>query len=231
MKQQNAQLVRLYCTTLTDWSINAVNELYSDNSWDQSWDESLWSWDSWSWDSWDPWGWSSDFLWEPWPTEATSSAKAETLTRKPTEEDGGKYSGTQTWPSAGTWTISYEAPVTLYVWVMKHHFNAGVDAALSGDGWEKVDAGDFKRSDNHVLNVWIRSFSSGSQCQIETTGFMVGGVVSNGCQVLRQPPAMHAATSLAVLDANAKIARMLAWNAAFPMGGRSIYALYLAYTS
>ena len=65
---------------------------------------------------------------------------------------------------------------------MKHHFNAGVDAALSGDGWEKVDAGDFKRSDNHVLNVWIRSFSSGSQCQIETTGFMVGGVVSNGCQ-------------------------------------------------
>ena len=97
-------------------------------------------------------------------------------------QDGGKYSGTKTWPSAGTWTISYEAPVTLYVWVMKHHYNAGVDAALSGDGWEQVDAGDFKRSDNHVLNVWKRSFSSGSQYQIKTTGLMVGGVVSNGCQ-------------------------------------------------
>eukprot|EP00439_Symbiodinium_sp_Y106_P057072 s365_g8.t1 len=95
---------------------------------------------------------------------------------------GGKYSGTKTWPSAGTWTISYDAPVTLYVWVMKHHYNAGVDAALSGDGWEQVDAGDFKRSDNHVLNVWKRSFSSGSQYQIKTTGLMVGGVVSNGCQ-------------------------------------------------
>ena len=75
---------------------------------------------------------------------------------------GGRYSGTKTWPSAGTWTISYDAPVTLYVWVMKQHYNAGVDAALSGDGWEQVDAGDFKRSDNHVLNVWKRSFSSGS---------------------------------------------------------------------
>ena len=33
----------------TEWAINAVSELY-DNSWDQTWGDSLWSWDSW--DSW-----------------------------------------------------------------------------------------------------------------------------------------------------------------------------------
>ena len=60
-----------------------MNELYDDSSWDQTWDDSLWSWDSW--DSWDPWGWSSDFPSEPWPAEAAPSAKAETL-QKPKEE-------------------------------------------------------------------------------------------------------------------------------------------------
>ena len=47
----------------TEWAINAVTELYNDtSSWDQTWDDPLWSWDTWSWDaSWDPWGWSSDF--------------------------------------------------------------------------------------------------------------------------------------------------------------------------
>ena len=104
------------------------------------------------------------------------------LQNVPSVLDGGMYSGTKTWPKAGTWTISYKAPVTLYVWVMKDKYNAGVDAALSGDGWEKVDAAGFKRSDNHALNVWKRSFTSGSQYEIKTTGLMVGGVVSNGCE-------------------------------------------------
>ncbi|CAE7320862.1 NCL [Symbiodinium sp. KB8] len=107
------------------------------------------------------------------------------LQNVPSVLDGGMYSGTKTWPKAGTWTISYKAPVTLYVWVMKDKYNAGVDAALSGDGWEKVDAAGFKRSDNHALNVWKRSFTSGSQYEIKTTGLMVGGVVSNGCEAPR----------------------------------------------
>ena len=54
----------------TDWAINAVTELYNDtSSWDQTWDDQLWSWDTRSWDaSWDPWGWSSDFTSDVWPT-------------------------------------------------------------------------------------------------------------------------------------------------------------------
>ena len=61
------------------WAINAVSELYNDSSWDQTREDSLWSWDSW--DSWDPWGWSSDFTSDIWATEATPAAKAETLAK------------------------------------------------------------------------------------------------------------------------------------------------------
>ena len=85
----------------TEWAINAVSELY-DNSWDQSWDDSLWSWESW--DSWDPWGWSSDFPSEPWPAEAASSAKAETL--KPKEEASSS-SGAATLPVSA---VTLEGP-------------------------------------------------------------------------------------------------------------------------
>ena len=85
----------------TDWAINAVSELY-DNSWDQTWDDSLWSWESW--DSWDPWGWSSDFASEPWPAEAAPSAKAETL--KPKEEASSS-SGAATLPVSA---VTLEGP-------------------------------------------------------------------------------------------------------------------------
>ena len=85
----------------TEWAINAVSELY-DSSWDQSWDDSLWSWESW--DSWDPWGWSSDFTSEPWPVEAAPSAKAETL--KPKEEASSS-SGAATLPVSA---VTLEGP-------------------------------------------------------------------------------------------------------------------------
>ena len=85
----------------TEWAINAVSELY-DSSWDQTWDDSLWSWESW--DSWDPWGWSSDFTSEPWPAEAASSAKAETL--KPKEEASSS-SGAATLPVSA---VTLEGP-------------------------------------------------------------------------------------------------------------------------
>ncbi|CAE7422187.1 unnamed protein product [Symbiodinium natans] len=104
------------------------------------------------------------------------------LQNVPSDLIGGTYFGTKTWPSAGTWKIEYTAPVTLYVWVMKNSYNAGVDAALGGDGWEQVHAPNFKRSDNHALNVWKRFFADGSSYDIQTTALMVGGVVSNGCE-------------------------------------------------
>ncbi|CAE7375480.1 unnamed protein product, partial [Symbiodinium pilosum] len=100
---------------------------------------------------------------------------------------GGKYLGTKTWPSAGTWTITYRAPVTLYIWVMKNHYNAGVDSALSSDGWEQVPSPGFKRSDNHELNVWKRSFATGTSYNVRTNNLMVGGVVSKGCEVAEAP--------------------------------------------
>ena len=81
----------------TDWAINAVTELYNDpSSWDQTWDDSLWSWDSW--DSWDPWGWSSDFTSDVWPatSEAAPSAKAETFAKP--KEEASSSSGAATLP-------------------------------------------------------------------------------------------------------------------------------------
>ena len=84
----------------TEWAINAATELYNDtSSWDQTWDDPLWSWDTWSWDaSWDPWGWSSDFTSDVWPTtsEAAPSAKAETLAKP--QEEASSSSGTATLP-------------------------------------------------------------------------------------------------------------------------------------
>ncbi|CAJ1327559.1 unnamed protein product [Effrenium voratum] len=95
---------------------------------------------------------------------------------------GGTYIGSQTWPSAGTWTIEYEAPTTLYVWVEKGEYNAGVDDVLGADGWHREEVGDFQRNNCNggvnPLGLWSRHFDSGSSYSIETTGTFVGGVVS-----------------------------------------------------
>lgn len=55
----------------------------------------------------------------------------------------GIYIGSSGWPSAGTWTIEYEAPTILYVWAQEGTYNAGVDEALSADGWVKEEADGF----------------------------------------------------------------------------------------
>ena len=96
----------------TEWAINAVTELYNDtSSWDQTWDDQLWSWGTWSWDaSWDPWGWSSDFTSDVWPTtsEAAPSAKAETLAKP--QEEASSSSGAATLPVSA---VTLEGPPTL----------------------------------------------------------------------------------------------------------------------
>ena len=85
-----------------------MSELYNDgSSWDQTWDDSLWSWDSW-----DPWGWSSDFPSEPWPAEAASSAKAETLKPKEEQEASSSASGAATLPVSA---VTLEGPPGLSV--------------------------------------------------------------------------------------------------------------------
>jgi len=112
--------------------------------------------------------------------------RAYTLQNVPAELIGGTYVGHKTWPSksGGTWTISYTAPVTLYVWVIKEKHNAGIDAMLSNDGWAFVAAPGFKRSDGPALHVWKRFFATGSTYLIKTKELMVGGVISSqDCEV------------------------------------------------
>lgn len=78
---------------------------------------------------------------------------------------GGTYIGSKTWPSPGTWTINYEAPTTLYVWVEAGEYNAGVDDALSADGWHREEVGEFQRVGDagvNPLGVWSRQFHTGS---------------------------------------------------------------------
>ncbi|CAK9090717.1 unnamed protein product [Durusdinium trenchii] len=94
---------------------------------------------------------------------------------------GGCYIGTRTWPQAGTWTIKFQAPVKLYVWIEQGQYNAGVDDALSGDGWNKEEPGDFQRRGKNGVNplgLWSRFFPEGDSYSIETTSLMVGGVIS-----------------------------------------------------
>ncbi|CAJ1446644.1 unnamed protein product [Effrenium voratum] len=124
----------------------------------------------------------------PWNSPATvkegvlsqPGQRAYTLQNVPAELIGGTYVGHKTWPSnsGGTWTISYTAPVTLYVWVVKEKHNAGIDAMLSNDGWAPVAAPGFQRSDGWALHVWKRHFATGSTYLIKTTELMVGGVIS-----------------------------------------------------
>ncbi|CAJ1328158.1 unnamed protein product [Effrenium voratum] len=106
--------------------------------------------------------------------------RAYTLQNVPAELIGGTYVGHKTWPSksGGTWTISYTAPVTLYVWVIKEKHNAGIDAMLSNDGWAPVAAPGFQRSDGWALHVWKRHFATGSTYLIKTKELMIGGVIS-----------------------------------------------------
>ena len=100
----------------------------------------------------------------------------------------GTYIGSSGWPSAGTWTIEYEAPTILYVWAQEGSYNAGVDEALSADGWLSEEVGEFLNvalgldgfGAGLSLKVWSRHFSMGSSYSIKTTDLMVGGVIS-GC--------------------------------------------------
>lgn len=83
----------------------------------------------------------------------------------PSFMSGGTYIGSKTWPSPGTWTINYEAPTTLYVWVEAGQYNAGVDDALSADGWHREEVGEFQRVGDagvNPLGVWSRQFHTGS---------------------------------------------------------------------
>ena len=78
---------------------------------------------------------------------------------------GGLYIGSRTWPKAGTWTIHYQAPTILYVWVEKGDYNGGVDDALRADGWICEDVGGFQRANaagSNPLGVWSRHFVAGS---------------------------------------------------------------------
>lgn len=78
---------------------------------------------------------------------------------------GGTYIGSRTWPQAGTWTIEYKAPTILYVWAEKGQYNAGVDDALSADGWGREEEGQFMRWNsrgNNPLCIWSRHFQTGS---------------------------------------------------------------------
>lgn len=100
----------------------------------------------------------------------------------PSFMSGGTYIGSKTWPSPGTWTINYEAPTTLYVWVEAGEYNAGVDDALSADGWHREEVGEFQRVGDagvNPLGVWSRQFHTGSTYSIVTNGLVVGGVVSS----------------------------------------------------
>eukprot|EP00437_Effrenium_voratum_P004130 CAMPEP_0181423132 /NCGR_PEP_ID=MMETSP1110-20121109/13972_1 /TAXON_ID=174948 /ORGANISM="Symbiodinium sp., Strain CCMP421" /LENGTH=1183 /DNA_ID=CAMNT_0023546251 /DNA_START=81 /DNA_END=3632 /DNA_ORIENTATION=- len=98
----------------------------------------------------------------------------------------GSYIGSQGWPSAGTWTIEYEPPTTLYVWAQQGTYNAGVDEALKADGWVSEDAADFSNvalgldgfGSGLPLNLWSRHFATGSSYSIRTNDLMIGGVIS-----------------------------------------------------
>lgn len=103
----------------------------------------------------------------------------------------GSYIGSSGWPSAGTWTIEYQAPTMLYVWAQKGKYNAGVDEVLSADGWLQVDAEDFLNvalgldgfGSGLPLSLWARHFATGSSYSVRTNDLMIGGVISESCDV------------------------------------------------
>eukprot|EP00438_Fugacium_kawagutii_P021732 Skav236226 [mRNA] locus=scaffold132:191361:289207:+ [translate_table: standard] len=65
---------------------------------------------------------------------------------------GGLYIGSRTWPKAGTWTIEYEAPTMLYVWIETAKYDAGVSAFLKGDGWSQESTENFQRRQEKGTN-------------------------------------------------------------------------------
>lgn len=108
----------------------------------------------------------------------------------PTCLTSGLYIGSASWPSAGTWTIEYEAPTMLYIWAQKGNYNAGIDEALSADGWLPVDAGNFQNVASGLggdtglpLSLWCRHFATGSSYSVRTTDLMIGGVISESCDL------------------------------------------------
>ena len=75
---------------------------------------------------------------------------------------GGTYIGSKCWPSAGTWTIDYQAPCKLYVWAREGEYNAGVNDLLSAYVWAREAAEGFQRSDGAELHLWSRHFVEGA---------------------------------------------------------------------
>jgi len=111
---------------------------------------------------------------------------------------GGRYIGSKGVPKGEkwAWTIKYEPPVKLFIWVWatkanyepfekeftnEHKFNAGINDAVRLAGWESEYADAFHRSDKpeYKLEVWSKVFMEGSETVIQNLhGDMVGGVVS-----------------------------------------------------
>ncbi|CAK9011218.1 Calpain-15 (Small optic lobes homolog) [Durusdinium trenchii] len=94
---------------------------------------------------------------------------------------GGVYIGSRVWPQAGVWTIEYEAPTMLYVWIQNGKYDAGVSEFLTADGWVHQEAGNFLRRQSEGINhlaLFARHFAAGTSYSITTNSLMVGGVVS-----------------------------------------------------
>ena len=102
-----------------------------------------------------------------------------TLVNVPSYLIGGQYVGSRTFPQGGfTWSISYNPPVSLFIWVMDIYL-AGADNVLQGDGWSVEDAPGFQRSDGHSLSVWSKSFYDGTSVSVNgLNGVFVAGAVS-----------------------------------------------------
>jgi len=117
-----------------------------------------------------------------------------TLVNVPSYLIGGQYVGSRTFPHGSfTWSISYNPPVSLFIWVMDIYL-AGADNVLQGDGWSVEDAPGFQRSDGDSLSVWSKSFYDGTSVSVNgLNGVFVAGAVSV-CPELQPPtPATPAA--------------------------------------
>ena len=74
--------------------------------------------------------------------------------------------------------VFLHAPQTESAWpIQSGQFNAGVDDALSAAGWVAEEAEGF-HGGALALNLWSKSFTSGSSYSLEITGDqMIAGVV------------------------------------------------------
>lgn len=99
---------------------------------------------------------------------------------------GGLYIGSRTWPKAGVWTIEYEAPAMLYIWIETYKYDAGVSEFLQKDGWTCEEAENFQRRQEKGVNplaLYSRHFATGTSYSITTNDLMVGGVISECSEV------------------------------------------------